>query len=142
MYRTHGVIRYTFENLPDDAEGTEVIMENVSMEKWITGDYKNVCSANKRFIIPVSELKADSDDDFIIGTFPTLPNNRSIYHLNLYRNGENTPYLTQMISDTLTVIRNQLLEINSTFTDGKFIFNINLDSEWDGSSSGGDGEIS
>ena len=38
LLRTHGVVRYTFLNMPSDVYDFEVVMENVGNEKWISGD--------------------------------------------------------------------------------------------------------
>jgi len=135
LARTHGVIRYTFKNMPAEVSDIEIVMENVGSEKWITGDYKIGCKANKRYImVPVS--RQATTEDYVIGTFPTLTGQRSAYHLNLYRAGDTVPYINYMVSDTLTVVRNQLLEIGVTFNNGALDFEIKLDSDWDGTSSG------
>ena len=139
LLRAHGVIRYTFDNLPSDITGVEVVMTNVHSEKWVTGDYKKACEANHTFIMK-SGLRAETDGNFVIGTFPTPANERSAYQMNLYRNGEDAPYFSQVISDTLTVVRNQLLEIATTFNEGNVSFEVVLDSDWDGSLPGGIGE--
>lgn len=137
LMRTHGVIRYTFKNLPDNITDMEIVMKNVSQEKWITGDYKAACEATQRYqIIPL--VKQITTDDYIMGTFPTLPDDKSIYYLNMYRERETTPYISQMITDDLVVRRNQLLDIAVTFNDGYLSFEIDLDSDWGGSSSGGE----
>lgn len=135
LIRTHGVIRYTFKNLPDNITDMEIIMRNVSQEKWVTGDYKAACEATRRYqVVPL--VKQSTTDDYIIGTFPTLPDDKSVYYLNMYREGETTPYISQMITDDLIIRRNQLLDIAVTFNDGYLSFEIDLDSDWGGSSSG------
>ncbi len=140
LLRAHGVIRYTFNNMPSDIVGVEVVMKNVGVEKWVTGDYMNAYDADYRFIMNPT-LRAITDQDYVIGTFPTPTDERSTYVMNLYRGTEETPYFSQMISDTLTVTRNQLLEIATTFNDGNVSFEVILDSGWDGSLLGGIGEV-
>lgn len=137
LLRTHGVIRYTFKNMPDDISDIEMVMRNVSSEKWVTGDYKNACEAASRYVI-VPLAKQATDDGYVVSTFPSLAGSRSAYYLNVYRNREVEPYLNQLVTDTLTVTRNQLLDIAVTFNKGGLSFEIDLDSEWDGSSSGGE----
>ena len=137
LMRTHGVIRYTFKNMPDDITDMEIVMKNVSQEKWVTGDYMTTCEASRSYIvIPLG--KQAITDDYIMGTFPTLTNERSTYYLNLYKERSTTPYISQMITDDLIVKRNQLLDIAVTFNDGYLSFEIDLDSDWGGSSSGGE----
>lgn len=138
LLRAQGVIRYTFQNLPADVAGVEVVMKNVGSEKWITGDYKKSCEANHRFVM-LTDLRADTNGDYVISTFPTPANEKSVYYMNLYRQGDEEPYFSQMISDTLTVVRNQLLEIATTFNNGNVSFEVILDSDWEGSLPGGIG---
>ncbi|MDU1891670.1 MAG: FimB/Mfa2 family fimbrial subunit [Dysgonomonas sp.] len=137
LLRTHGVIRYTFENLPDDITDMEVVMKNVYQQKWVTGDYKETCEALQRYTI-VPLVKQAVDDEYIIGTFPTPADERSTYYLNMYKAGEETPYISQMITDDLVIRRNQLLDIAVKFNDGYLSFEIDMDSDWNGSSSGGE----
>lgn len=137
LMRTHGVIRYTFKNMPDNITDMEIVMKNVSQEKWVTGDYMTTCEASRQYVMIPLEKKS-ATDDYIMGTFPTLPDEKSVYYLNLYRERGTTPYISQMITDDLIVKRNQLLDIAVTFNDGYLSFEIDLDSDWDGSSSGGE----
>lgn len=137
LLRTHGVIRYTFKNMPDHITDMEIVIKNVSQEKWVTGDYKTTYEASRQYIVVPLDKKI-ANDDYIMGTFPTLTNEKSAYYLNLYREREATPYISQMITDDIIVRRNQLLDIAVTFNDGYLSFEIDLDSDWDGSSSGGE----
>lgn len=144
LSRAHGVIRYKFVNMPADVSGIGVMMDNVTAKKWITGDYAEVYEASRRFNINRTETRQSGNDeiqDYVIGTFPTTVNERSAFYLSLYRDGVDTPYLNRMISDTLVVTRNQLIEIVTTFNDGNVDFEIYLDNEWDGSLHGGIGEV-
>lgn len=137
LSRAHGVIRYTFNNLPEDAIAIGVIMENVGEQKWVTSDYRNSISADMRYdVIPITR-QAGEVEDYIMGTFPTVADQRSTFHLGLYRQGQDEPYLSQMISDTLTVVRNQLLDIAVTYDNGTFNFEILMDKDWNGSNPGG-----
>lgn len=136
LLRTNGVIRYTFNNMPAEVSDIEVVMKNVYLEKWIDGEYKNVCDANMKYtIIPLKRQTVT--DDYIIGTFPTPANEYSAFHINLYQKGETEPYMSRMVAEDLSVIRNQLLDITVTFNNGELDFIIDLDSDWDGTSSGG-----
>lgn len=142
LYRAQGVIRYHFINAPEDLAAVQVRMTNVGSEKWVTGDYKNVVDATHRFTLVQTATRADIEEGaLVIGTFPTTQNDFSAYHLNLYREGDNNPYMSRMIADTLTVVRNQLIDIVTTFNDGNVDFEIYLDNEWDGSLWGGIGEV-
>lgn len=134
LLRAHGVIRYTFENMPSDISDIEIRMENVYGKKWIAGNYEEGTKVSRRYKMNTTGVK-QSVEDYVIGTFPSIAGEKSAYYLNLYREGEITPYISQLISDTLTVTRNQLLEIAVKFNDGNLDFEIDLDSDWDGSHS-------
>ncbi|MBK5722259.1 FimB/Mfa2 family fimbrial subunit [Dysgonomonas sp. Marseille-P4677] len=137
LKRTHGIVRCTFNNLPNNISDIEIIMKNVNMEYWIAGDYKVAGEASRKYSL--TELKDETvNGDYIIGTFPTPINEKSIYYLNIYKEDEATPYISQMITDDFEIRRNQLLDISVTFNDGYLSFEIDMDSDWDGPSSGGE----
>jgi len=137
LLRMHGVVRYAFNNLPEDITHVEVIMENVSNEKWITGEYKEACKANLRYaMIPVTRANSE---DYVMGSFPTITDGRSTLHVNFYKTDGDDIYLTQMVNDELSVVRNQLLDVALNYKDdGKIDIEVTLDNKWDGSSSGGE----
>ena len=137
LSRMHGVVRYAFNNLPEDVTHVEVIMENVCNQKWIIGDYKEVCRANLRYaMIPVTRA---TSEDYVMGSFPTLTDGRSTLHVNFYKTDGDDIYLTQMVSDELSVVRNQLLDVVLDYNDnGQISIEVTLDNKWDGSSSGGE----
>jgi len=141
LSRMQGVIRYNFRNMPADITAMEIAIENVTSEKWITGDYKTSYQALRTYdIIPVRQTGDDiRNSAYIMGTFPTLEGEYATYHLNLFRDGESIPYRSERISDNLTVARNQLLDLLVTFNaDGSFKFEVLLDNEWGGSNPGGE----
>lgn len=136
LLRTQGLIRFTFKNMPEDIGDMEMVMKNVYHEKWVTGDYKNVCEASQRYVkVPLRKLV---EGDYVISTFPTPTDGNSAYHLNVYKERDTTPYISQMISDKLLVRRNQLLDIEVTFNDGFLSFEVDMNSDWDGSNWGGE----
>jgi len=142
LYRAHGVIRYHFINVPEDLSEVEVLVSNVGSEKWVKGNYINVVDATQLYAITQTATRADIEDNaLLIGTFPTPQNEFSEYHLSLYRKGETSPYFSSMIADTLQVVRNQLIDIVTTFNNGNVDFEIYMDNEWDGSLWGGIGEV-
>lgn len=137
LLRTQGVIRYTFINMPSEISELDIIMENVSSEKWITGDYKNACQAFQNYNLTTLTGRT-AEDGYIMGSFPTLSGEKSSFYLNLYREGETEPFRSELISNDLTVTRNQLLDIAVTFNDGNISYEILLDSSWGGTSPGGE----
>lgn len=143
MERVHGVIRYTFSDVPDDISGMDVTMTNLGNKKLIDGDYSGQMEVTKR--IPVGQLpradKTDDDITVVLGTFPTTTGMRSAYRLQLYRNGENEPWYDETVTDTLTVRRNQFLDIATRFTGDIPSFEVKINTAWDGSNSGGDTDI-
>lgn len=144
MERAHGVIRYTFSDIPQDMSGIEVTMTNVADKKMVDGDYSGQIEVTKR--IPVgsatrSEANADGKLTFVLGTFPTTTGMRSAYRLRLYRNGEDQPWYNATVTDTLTVRRNQLLDIAGKFNGDTPSFEVLINTNWDGTNWGGGSEI-
>lgn len=145
MERTHGVVRYTFSNVPGDISGIEMTMTNVGNKKMIDGDYSGQTEVTKR--IPVSAVtraivtENNNNITVTLGTFPTTTGMQSAYHLRLYKNGEEDPWYNDTVTDTLTVRRNQLLNIDTRFTEGSSLFEVSVNTTWDGSISGGETDI-
>lgn len=143
MERVHGVIRYTFSDVPDDISGMDVTMTNLGNKKLIDGDYSGQMEVTKH--VPVGQLtrtdKADNDITVVLGTFPTTSGMRSAYRLKLYRNGELQPSYDETVTDTLTVRRNQFLDIATRFTGDIPSFEVRINTAWDGSNSGGETDI-
>ena len=143
MERAHGVIRYTFNNIPQDISGIEVTMTNVADKKMIDGDYSGQIAVTKR--VPIEEQaraeQAKKDLALILGTFPTSVGTRSAYQLRLYKNGEEQPWYDKTVTDTLTVQRNQLLEVAANFIGDVPNFKVLINTAWDGSNWGGGTDI-
>ncbi|MCC8146814.1 MAG: hypothetical protein LIO93_10360 [Bacteroidales bacterium] len=140
MLRAHGVIRYSFVNMPPEATKMQIVMENVTGEKWITGNYMNVYKASNDYVI-TAPLRQSQENNYVMGTFPTVENERSAYSLHLFREGEDTPFISEMISDDVNIERNQLVDITAVFNDGTIDFFIEINNEWDGWNPGGSGNI-
>lgn len=142
MERTHGVIRYTFHNIPDYMSEIEMTMTNLGNKKMIDGDYSGQMEVTKR--IPVKSLKrseAGNDITVVLGTFPTAKGTRSAYKLRLYKNGEEEPWYNETVTDTLTVRRNQLLDIAARFTEATLSFEVLINTAWEGTNWGGTTDI-
>lgn len=143
MERVHGVIRYTFNDIPQYLTGIEMTMTNVGNKKMIDGDYSGQVEVTKR--ISVEQLnrmrKANDDLTVVMGTFPTAAKMRSAYRLKLYNNNDEEPWYNETVTDTLTVRRNQLLHIATRFTGDTPSFEVLVDTRWDGSNSGGETDI-
>lgn len=142
LERVHGVIRYTFENVPEHMTGIEMTMTNLGDKKMIDGDYSGRMEMVKR--IPVgTQTRAGKDGNMtvVIGTFPTTTGERSAYKLRLYKNNEDKPWYDETVTDTLTVRRNQLLDIATRFTGDTPSFEVLINTSWGGSNSGGNTDI-
>lgn len=109
----------------------------------IDGDYSGQMEVTK--FIPIEKLMraANEDEDIsvVLGTFPTTVGMRSVYRLSLYRNGETKPSYNETVTDTLTIRRNQLLDISTRFTGDIPSFEIRVNTTWDGTNSGGETDI-
>lgn len=139
LSRMQGVVRYTFKNLPSDLTDIGIGMKGMTSRKYITGDYEGEGNVTYNYlIIPV---RAAADPNFSIAVFPTLAGKRAAFSMKLYRNHEPAPYYDRMITDTLRIRRNQLLDIATSFSNGEISFEILMDSSWDGSVPGGDTDI-
>lgn len=139
LSRVQGVVRYTFKNIPADLTDIEVGMTGITNLKHITGNYEGAGTATHHYsVVPVGAV---TDPHFSIGTFPTLPDKKAVFSMKLYRNHETTPYYDQVVTDTLQIRRNQLLDIVTTFSDGKISFEVKMDASWNGSTSGGEADV-
>lgn len=143
LERTHGVVRYTFSHVPTDISGIEMTMTNLGNRKQIDGDYSGQTEVTKRISVPAvtRAIAGDNEITVTIGTFPTATGMRSTYRLRLYKNGGETPSYDGMVTDTLTVRRNQLLNIDTRFTEGTSSFEVSVNTTWNGSISGGGTDV-
>ena len=64
--------------------------------------------------------------------------------MKLYAGDETVPVYDRMVTDTLRIERNQLLELTTRFKEddfrGDIDFSVEVDTDWDGSNEGG-GEV-
>ena len=64
--------------------------------------------------------------------------------MKLYAGDETVPVYDRMVTDTLRIERNQLLELTTRFKEddfrGDIDFSVDVDTDWDGSNEGG-GEV-
>lgn len=143
MERAHGVIRYTFHDIPQELSGIEITMTNVGNKKMIAGEYSGQTEVVK-FIPVTPQTRANNAEEpltVVLGTFPTAAGSQSAYHIRLFKNGEDEPYYNETVTDKLTIQRNQLLDIVTRFMGDIPSFEIRLDTAWDGSNSGGNTDI-
>ncbi|MCD8182601.1 MAG: hypothetical protein LUE99_05335 [Bacteroides sp.] len=105
----------------------------------IEGDYSGQIEVTKR--IPVSAVTRaateSKDITVTLGTFPTTKGMRSAYRLRLYKEGGEEPLYNGTVIDTLTVRRNQLLNVDTRFREGSSSFEVVVNTTWDGSIPGG-----
>lgn len=140
MSRMHGVVRYIFENMPEDVTAIEVTMKNVGVKKWIHGDYAEKTDIVKTYVPATLQSRA-AKQQWVMGTFPTAAGEKSVYSVKVYRQHSSLPFYEGVVSEQLEVKRNQLLDIKAVFNDGTLRFDISIDHTWDGTSDGGDTEI-
>lgn len=139
LERMHGVIRYSFEQLPADITALEMRMTSVGSRKHLEGDYEAVTEVTKRVDLPASG--GAEQVNVVIGTFPTPAGRHSAYYLSLYKKGQTAPVYNDLVTDTLTVVRNQLLEIRTRFNHLYPSFEVNVNTQWDGSLPAGGVEV-
>ena len=78
-----------------------------------------------------------------VGTFCTLPGERTSWRLRLYGE-DDAPLYDRVVTDTLRIECNQLIDLTARFEEGDFRgeieFSVDVDTTWDGVNEGG-GEI-
>lgn len=134
LQRVHGVTRFRFENLPAEVASVEVSLDNVGRRMPLAGEPDTECTVTRR--VDAAEL-ARSEGTFVLGTFPTLPGRKTAWRLRLFDAGGATPLYDRMVTDTLTIERNQLRELAVRFRESGIEFSVEVDPTWDGSNDGG-----
>lgn len=138
LQRVHGVTRFRFEHVPASISAIEVSLDNVGERTPLNGEPDRACEVVKR--VQTADLKARDAGSFTLGTFSTLPGRKSSWRMKLYSRGDATPVYERLVTDTLRIERNQLLDLSVRFTDRQIEYSVDVDPSWDGSNDGG-GEI-
>ena len=93
--------------------------------------------------IPAAQLRTRPAGSFTLGTFCTLPGVRTSWRLRLYGE-DDAPLYDRVVTDTLRIECNQLIDLTARFEEGDFRgeieFSVDVDTTWDGANEGG-GEI-
>lgn len=143
LKRVYGASRFHFENVPPEVTAIEVALDNVGERMPVCGDPDRACVVTKR--LPVGGTKRIASGAYTLGTFCTLPGVRSSWRMKLYGEEAATPIYEQLVTDTLNIECNQLLELKMRFKEGglksDIEFSVEVESAWDGSNETG-GEIS
>lgn len=143
LSRMHGVVRYLFEGVPDDINALEMRMTHLCNQYCIGSNYDGDCEVVKRVeldkLLPLKSTNKEKPNrlNVVVGAFPTATGQRSAYYLSLYKDSDSSPWYEEMVTDTLTVQRNQLLEILTRFDAGAPSFEVHVDTRWDGAIDGG-----
>ena len=135
LKRVHGVVRFTFLNMPAYITGIDVSLDHLSSQNHRNGSYTDEYTFNR--YQPESALERDENNahSFSVLTFPTLSGEETSWRVKLYRDGSQTPYYDRIVLGELEVVRNQLLDLVMDFGGGEgggFNFYIDLDKQWDG----------
>lgn len=142
LQRVHGVTRFRFDRLPAQTQAVEVSLDNVASRVPLAGDSDTPREVVKR--VDVSALGTRASGTFTLGTFATVPGSRSAWRVRLYSADSGTPFYDRVVTDTLRIERNQLIDLTARFDDGSgdFDFSVDLDPRWDGSVEGGGSDLS
>lgn len=139
LQRVHGVTRFRFENVPADVTAIEVSLDNVGERIPLSGEPDRPCEVIKR--VGTADMTSKAAGLFTLGTFSTLPGTKSSWRLKLYAENDAVPVYEHLVTDTLRIERNQLLELKVRFKDtdfnGEVEFSVDIDTTWDGSNEGG-----
>lgn len=142
LQRVHGVTRFRFEQIPPEITSIEVSLDEVGQRTPLAGEPDLPCTVAKR--VALADWASRTDGAFTLGTFSTLPGARTSWRLKLYAGDETVPVYDRMVTDTLRIERNQLLELTTRFKEddfrGDIDFSVDVDTDWDGSNEGG-GEV-
>lgn len=142
LQRVHGVTRFRFENVPADITSIEVTLDNVGERMPLCGEPDRACEATKR--VRTADFTTRASGSCTLGTFSTLPGTKSAWRLKLYAGDDAAPVYDRVVTDTLRVECNQLLDLKARFKEddfrGEIEFSVDVDTTWDGSNEGG-GEI-
>lgn len=140
LRRLQGVVRCKITNIPDAATEAEVILHGVNSKLGKGGLYSTNIDISRR--IPVEKLNRSNtkDLDIILGTFPTSPQQPASYELKLYNSGHAVMF-DQVMTTQVNVIRNQLVELVTDFSDGTLRFEIIVDGKWEDYVNGGEIEV-
>lgn len=141
LQRVHGITRFRFENIPAQIASVEVVLDNVGQRMPLCGEPDQGCEVSKR--VTAAQLRTRAAGSFTLGTFCTLPGERTSWRLRLYGE-DDAPLYDRVVTDTLRIECNQLIELTARFKEGDFQeeieFSVNVDTTWDGANEGG-GEI-
>lgn len=140
LRRLQGVVRCKITNIPDGATEAEVILHDVNSKLGKGGLYSTNIDASRR--VPVERLKRSNtkDLDIILGTFPTSSQQPASYELKLYTSG-NAVMFDQIMTSDVHIVRNQLIELVTDFSNGIPHFEVIVDGKWEDYVNGGEIEI-
>lgn len=136
MQRVQGVIRFSFENLPERAARVETTLDNLCHRASISGLYDSpaaeTCSFNAVQI-------RESPNSMVIGAFPTLAGGRTNWTVRLYEEGAQVPFLEKTADEGFELQRNRLLELSVDFEGSNNAdFTVTVDPDWNGVIDGGE----
>lgn len=117
LQRVHGITRFRFENIPARIASVEVVLDNVGQRMPLCGEPDLACEVSKR--IPAAQLRTRPAGSFTLGTFCTLPGVRTSWRLRLYGE-DDAPLYDRVVTDTLRIECNQLIDLTARFEEGDF----------------------
>lgn len=143
LRRVYGVARFRFENIPATVEAVEVTLDHVAQRMPLAGDASLAGAVTKR--VDVSQMTSRAEGGFLLGTFPTPPEARTAWRIRLFGADATAPLYDRVVTDTLRIESNQLVDLTTRFRDEDFTadidFAVDLDTTWDGSHDTGGGTI-
>lgn len=139
LRRLLGVIRCHITHVPDNIDEAEVTIHGVNSELGKGGLYSHNIDITRRMSIP-SLTRAANGLTVVLGAFPTITNKPASYELKLFASGQTDPVYSQVLTQEVNVVRNQLVELYTDFADGNVHFEIRVNSRWDDFIPGGDVE--
>lgn len=139
LRRLLGVVRCEMKGLPNEVEEIEVIFHNVNSQLGKDGVFSKPIRISKRF--PVIQSRSRQPNNILLGIFPTLTDSPASYELKLYASGQNEALFSKVMSENVSITRNQLIELLTDFSEGEVQFSIHMDTNWEDYINGGEVEI-
>lgn len=135
LKRLHGIVRFTFYDLDPSITKIDIHMDGLTGSGCILGTYSDDYEFN--ISVPVNPAgRAGGDTQSVVGLFPTTDGGVSSWDVKVHRADGEPLYFEGIVSRDLNVMRNRLLDLRATFTEGGISFDVSVGQEWDDANEG------
>ena len=138
LKRLVGVVHFSFRKLPTDIKEAEVTIHGVNKSLGI-GGYTQSVDVTRRF--PVNILTRSGDPGMMTAVFPTAKDLPGTFRLRLFNDEGDVAVYDKVAPDPVNIVRNQLVELLSDFSNGELTFEIKVNTPWEDLVNGGEVEV-